>query len=236
MDATETRPPIPASLKDRPVVGGLAMPFANVQLADGGVDFRSPHHARYAQCWRECRCQSCGRPTGDPAVLVCGPRQILSLRFDEPPLCPPCALYVTKACPFVSGRTVTYPDRPRVSEGHRGEKCATEGCDCGGWVTTDPEHSADQGGQPNLPWYACWIHPDDYMVTAHMIVTKCSDRGCEHERLIVNGGQLVMGTRPLKIYLASEPGAGRIWRRLTDTEAAEHATAALARIERNDHA
>jgi len=231
MDATETRPPIPASLKDRPVVGGLAMPWANVELADGGVDFRSPHHARYEICWRESRCQSCGRPTGDPAVLVCGPRQVLSLRFDEPPVCPPCALYVSRACPFVSGRAVTYPDRPRVSEGHRGGKCP-EGCGCGGWQVTDPEHSADQGGQPNLPWYACWIHPDDYMVTAHMIVTRCSDKGCKHERLIVNGGQLIMGTRPLKIYLASEPGTGRIWRRLTQAEAAEHATAALARIER----
>ena len=231
MDATETRPPIPASLKDRPVVGGLAMPWANVELADGGVDFRSPHHARYEICWRESRCQSCGRPTGDPAVLVCGPRQVLSLRFDEPPVCPPCALYVSRACPFVSGRAVTYPDRPRVSEGHRGGKCP-EGCGCGGWQVTDPEHSADQGGQPNLPWYACWIHPEDYVVTAHKITKPCTDKGCEHERLIVNGG--LLNVPPLKIYLASEPGTGRIWRRLTDTEAAGHATAALAKIERND--
>ena len=81
---TETRPPIPASLAHRPVRGGLAMPWANAELADGGVDFRSPHHTRYAKAWQECRCQSCGRPTGDPAVLICGPRQILSRQFDEP--------------------------------------------------------------------------------------------------------------------------------------------------------
>lgn len=228
--STETRPPIPASLAHRPVVGGLAQPWGNVELADGGTDFRSPHHARYAGAWKGCLCQSCGRPTGDPAVLVCGPRQVLSLRFDEPPLCPPCALYVTKACPMVNGRTVTYPDRPRLSEGHRGEKCGKPGCGCAGWQVTDPEHSADQGGRPNLPWYACWIHPQDYVVTAHKITKPCSDKGCNHEHLIVNGG--LLNVPPLKIYLASEPGAGRIWRRLTPAEAAEHATAALAKIER----
>ena len=48
---------------------------------------------------------------------------------------------------------------------------------------------------------------------------------------IVNGG--LLNVPPLKIYLASEPGAGRIWRRLTAAEAAEHATAALAKIEGN---
>jgi hypothetical protein len=222
------RPPIPASLAHRPVRGGLAQPWANVELADGGTDFRSPHHTRYAEAWKRCLCQSCGRPAGDPAVLICGPRQILNRRYDEPPLCPPCALYVSRACPMVNGRTVTYPDRPRVSEGHRGEKCGKPGCGCAGWQVTDPEHSADQGGQPNLPWYACWIHPGDYTVTAHKITKPCSDRGCEHEHLIVNG--CLLNVPPLKIYLASEPGTGRIWRRLTGTEAREHATRALEAV------
>jgi hypothetical protein len=225
MTGTETRPPIPASLADRPVRGGLAQPWANVQLADGGVDFRTAHHARYAECWTKCLCQSCGNPAGDPAVLVCGPRQILSGKFDEPPVCPPCALYVSKACPMVNGTTVVYPSRPKISEGHRGGKCSEPGCDCGGWVTTDPEHSADQGGQPALPWYACWIHPADFTVTAHKIVSRCSDLGCEHERLIING--CLLNAAPLKIYLVSEPGTGRIWRRLTHDEAVTHATAAL---------
>jgi hypothetical protein len=221
----DSRPPIPLSLKDRPVRGGISMPWANVELADGGVDFRTAHHARYAQCWESCLCQSCGKSTGDPAVLVCGPRQILNRRFDEPPLCPPCALYASRACPMVNGRTEVYPERPRVVEGHRGGKCTRPGCGCGGWVETDPEHSASQGGQAALPWYACWIHPADYTVTAHEAVTKCSGLGCEHERLIVNGG--ILTAPPLKIFLVSEPGTGRVWRRLTDAEAAEHATQAL---------
>jgi len=31
----EIRPPIPATLADRPVRGGLAYPWVNVELADG---------------------------------------------------------------------------------------------------------------------------------------------------------------------------------------------------------
>ena len=219
------RPPIPMSLAHRPVAGGLAQPWANVQLADGGTDFRVAHHARYAQCWQDCLCQSCGNPASPLAVLMCGPRQILSRKFDEPPLCPPCALYVSRACPVVSGRVEVYPDRPKVSAGRRGHTCPDPGCDCGGWAETDPEHSADMGGQMVLPWYACWIHPAGYTVTAHKAVTRCSDLGCEHERLIINGGMLTAA--PIKILFVSEPGTGRIWRKLTGAEARAHATAVL---------
>jgi hypothetical protein len=202
------------------------MPWVNVQLADGGTDFRTAHHARYAEAWKRSLCQSCGHPTGDPAVLVCGPRQILSRKFDEPPLCPPCALYTSRGCPMVSGRTEVYPERPKLAAGHRGATCPDPGCDCGGWTETDPEHSADQGGQPALPWYACWIHPGDYVVTAHKAVTTCADKGCTHERLIVNG--CLLEVAPMKIMLVSEPGTGRIWRRLTEAEAEAHAKQALS--------
>jgi hypothetical protein len=160
-------------------------------------------------------------------VLVCGPRQVLTLRFDEPPVCPPCAQYVARACPFVSGRAVTYPDRARLTEGHRGEKCFDPSCGCGGWQATDPEHSADMGGQPNLTWYACWIRPGDYVLTAHVATTRCPDLGCEHERTLINGAQL---TRlPLKIQLLSEPGTAVTRQTLTPGQALEHAAAAIAK-------
>ena len=129
---------------------------------------------------------------------------------------------------MVSGRTVTYPDRPTLTEGRRGEVCPDPDCDCGGWQVTDAEHSASQGGQPNLPWYACWFHPGDYVVTAHKIACRCGAKGCNRERLIVNGG--LLNEPPLKIYLVSEPGIGRIWRKLTAAEASEHATRMLAEL------
>jgi len=224
----DLKPPIPLSLADRPVRGGLALPWVNVELADGGVDFRTAHHARYAEAWTGCLCQSCGNPTGDRAVLVCGPRQILNRKFDEPPVCPPCAPYVSRSCPMVSGRTEIYPERPKVVTGHRGGKCPDPSCECGGWVETDPEHSADMGGQRALPWYACWIRPGDYTVTAHKTITKCADLGCEHERLIVNGA--ILNADPLKIVLIAEPGSGRVWQRLTAQEAAEHAARAVSAL------
>lgn len=225
MTEIETRPPIPASLADRPVRGGLAQPWVNTELADGGTDFRSTHYARFESAWQDCRCQSCGNLARPIAVLVCGPRQILTRRYDEPPVCPPCALYASRACPMVNGRTEVYPDRPKVIHGKRGEKCPEPGCGCGGWRDADPEHSADMGGQSALPWYACWIDPDSYTVTAHVITSRCSDLGCEHERLIVNGA--ILNAPPLKIFLISEPGAGRIWRKLSADEARQHAAHSL---------
>ena len=220
----EARPPIPASMAHRPVRGGIALPWVNAELADGGVDFRSPHTAKYEQAWRQCRCQSCGNPAGPRVVLVCGPRQVLELRFDEPPTCPPCAVYARAACPFVSGRATTYSGRRHLTEGHRGEKCADPGCECGGWLVTDPVHSERQSG-PNLPWYACWIRPGDYALTAHTIVTRCSDLGCEHERTLVNGAML---TRlPMKVQLLSVPGEAVERRTLSFAEALEHPSAAI---------
>lgn len=224
-DLDASRPPIPASLAHRPVRGGIAQAWVNAQLPGGGTDFRSPHQARYEQAWHEGLCQSCGQPTGPRAVLVCGPRQVLTLRFDEPPTCPPCAGYARAACPFVSGRATVYPDRKRLTEGHRGEKCFDPSCDCAGWRTADPENSADMGGQPNLPWYACWIPRRAYVVTAHKIMAPCEDPACLHERVIVNGAQL---TRlPLKVQLLSVPGEAVERRTLTTAEALAHAHAAI---------
>jgi hypothetical protein len=220
-----SRPPIPASLAHRPVAGGIALPWVNAELAGGGVDFRSPHTAKYERAWKQCLCQSCGGPATPRPVLVCGPRQVLTLRFDEPPTCPPCAVYASQACPFVSGKSDTYPERRRLIEGRRGEKCPDPSCACKGWTTTDPEHSADMGGQPNLPWYACWISPPDYILTAHVITTRCADEGHEHKRTLINGAML---TRlPLKIQLLSEPGATAERRRMDPAEALAHAAAAI---------
>jgi hypothetical protein len=229
VSSTDLRPAIPASLADRPVRGGVAQPWVNAELADGGSDFRSTHRTRFEKSWQECRCQSCGNLTGERAVLVCGPRQILHGHYDEPPVCPPCALYASRACPMVAGRTVTYPDRPRIVDGHRGGKCSDPGCGCAGWRDADPEHSADMGGQPALPWYAAWVLPDAWQLTGHMATVTCSDLGCQHERLMINGASLLM--EPLKVILIAEPGAGRLWRKLTLAEAREHATAALERLE-----
>lgn len=215
LNALPVRPPIPASCAHRPTVGGLVAPYVNLRLADGGVDFRSPHQTKYDQCWNQRLCQTCGKPTGRPAVLFGGPNQLSSGHFDEPPLCPPCAVYASQACPMVAGRQSHYADRARVSEGQRGHVCVDAHCDCGGYVPVEPDRP-DLGGDPAHPWYAVYIDPAGYAVTVHEVETVCSDLGCAHKRMVVNGGKLT--APPLKIVLVSEPGEGRVWRRLDPAE------------------
>lgn len=210
------RPPVPASCAARPLVGGLVAPFVNLRLADGGVDFRSPHQAKYERCWREGLCQTCGSPLARRAVVFGGPNQVRELHFDEPPLCPPCAVYASRACPMVAGRQDRYATRDRVAEGRRGHVCPDAGCGCGGWTPADPAQGG-HGGDPAHPWYACYIRPGGWQLTGRQVLTRCSDRGCEHERLIVNGAYLT--GPPLKMVLVSSPGQGRIWRRLDSAEA-----------------
>ncbi len=210
-------PDIPASCAHRPTVGGLAVPAVNIRLADGGVDFRSPHQATYERCWREGLCQTCGNQVGRLAVIFGGPNQVRSRRFDEPPLCPPCAVYASQACPMVAGRQPFYAARARISEGRRGHVCPDAGCGCGGFVPSDPGR-AESGGEPAHPWYALYVPAGGWQVTAHKVRVPCSDRGCLHDRLIVNGGQLT--ATPRKIMLVSTPGDGRVWRRLDADETA----------------
>lgn len=100
MGDTSVKPGIPASCAERPTIGGLVIPVVNARLADGGVDFRSPHNATFERCWKQGLCQVCGGKVARPAVLFGGPNQLRSGRFDEPPLCAPCAVYASRACPM----------------------------------------------------------------------------------------------------------------------------------------
>lgn len=219
-------PPIPASCANRPTSGGLVQPYVNVKLADGGVDFRGNHQTAYAECWTRSLCQTCGEPYTDRAVIFGGPNQLRDNNFTEPPLCIPCAMYATQACPMVAGRRTNYADREHISDGKRGQTCSEPGCDCGGWQVSDPARMAGVRGELAHRWYAVYIHAHAYEVLAYRTTVKCSDKGCEHDRTIVNGGRLTLP--PLKVMLVSEPGEGRIWRRLTEAEIADVMPSAVA--------
>lgn len=148
-------PPIPRTLINRPTTpDGLVIPWINVQLADGGADFRSQHNTRFAQAWIGKLCQSCGQKLTAPVVCLCGPNQLEQLLFDEPPTHPECALYAVSACPMVGGRQDRYRDTPSLSEGKRGRRCPEPGCDCGGLVQTA---GSSAGGDPAHPWYAVYL-------------------------------------------------------------------------------
>lgn len=212
---SELVPAIPASCAHRPTTGGLVAPYVNLRLADGGVDFRAPHQAALAKCFQLGMCQVCGNSAGHPTVLFGGPNQLARNHFDEPPLCVACAVYASRACPMVAGRQARYADRQRISEGRRGKVCSEPGCGCGGWVPSDPK-VGDASGDPAHDWFAVYIRPGAYAVTVYKTVVRCSDKGCEHERVLVNGCQLT--APPLKVVLVSTQAEGRVWRRVHDVQ------------------
>jgi len=145
--------PIPVKCAHRPTVGGYVIPFANVQLADGGCDFRSHHTTRFALCISQGRCQICGLPFDGLISLLGGPRQVESGLFDEPPMHPVCARYATQACPMIRGDRTHYATGPTITQRHRGEKCTLAGCECGGWVATPGTERASDGGDPAHEWW-----------------------------------------------------------------------------------
>ncbi len=204
-------PPIPASCAHRPTTGGLVAPYVNTRLRDGSVDFRTPHQATYERCWTDQLCQTCGNPLPDLAILFGGPRQLADRRFDEPPLCPPCAVYASKACPMVAGRMSHYADRQRISETTRGRVCPDPACNCAGLVPANPD-TYDASGEPAHTWYAAYVRTGAWQLTGNQVRTAC-DLGpsCLHDRNLINGCMLTAD--PLKVIHVSEPGQGRIWKR-----------------------
>lgn len=150
-------PPIPASCGDRPTTpDGLVVPFGNVVLHDGGVDFRTHHNSRWAQCWHQGLCQVCGRPIPPPLVFLCGPNQLRKLLFDEPAVHPECAQYVARACPMVAGERAHFARGPVLADRGRGKKCYDPDCDCGGWVPTPGLSNRDGAGDAAVPYFAVY--------------------------------------------------------------------------------
>jgi hypothetical protein len=196
-------PPIPLGCAHRPTTrDGLVIPWGNVELADGGCDFRSHHHARWLRCWERGLCQVCGQPVAAPAVLLCGPAQLASLLFDEPPVHPECAVYVATACPMVAGERTHYATGPSVSERSRGGRCPKPGCDCGGWQVHPGTEQAGGGGGPAHEWFAVYVRG--------WALAGTVERG-------VTGG-ICIPEQVLRVRRVSSPGGGRLqpWETVPD--------------------
>lgn len=197
---TDSRPPIPASCEARPTTAGLVIPWANVELADGGVDFRVQHESKVQRCWIEGRCQLCGNVIERPFVFFGGPRQLAELKFDEPPLHPECAVYASRACPMVAGRMDHYRTGDPVADGPRGDRCVDPTCDCGGWVPT-PGLTPPPGGDPAHDWYAIYASGYSLGVTV--------DRPDRVHSGVLDSGQVLV------VRHISTPGGGRTWKRVS---------------------
>ncbi|GAB3156453.1 hypothetical protein GCM10027258_62910 [Amycolatopsis stemonae] len=192
-------PPIPARCAHRPTIGGRVIPWINVQLADGGVDFRSQHTARVRAALKARRCQVCAQPLTEPVVLLGGPTALRQLLFAEPPLHPECAVYTSRACPVVAGEATKAPTGRRLSEGGRGQRCFVKGCDCGGWVPT-PGGDGLHHELELYPWFAVYANTFNVAVSPDGDVL----------------GALLMPADVLRVRLVSRPGEGRCWQTVTD--------------------
>lgn len=200
MTADPARPPIPVALAHRPTMGGVVVPWVNVRLGDGGVDFRRAHRRRWEAAWKNSLCQMCGRPLRHPTCLVGGPGELDEWLFDEPPLHPECMLYASKACPMLAGRQPFYRTGPTLSEGHRGATCYLPGCECAGWKPSSRADSDSRAGKPAHLWYALYVA--DY-------ATAVWPDGNRPGLMKVTGGR-PQGD-PLRVRLISVPGDGRVW-------------------------
>lgn len=195
-------PAIPATCAGRPTIGGRVIPYINVRLGDGGVDFRQQHRTRVIEVLRRRWCQVCATPLRHPIVLLGGPANLRHLMFDEPPAHPECAVYASKACPMLAGEQTTVATGPSLAEGKRGKQCFEPGCDCDGWVNNDP------GGKPvePHPWYA--VYASTYRPY--------------HNPAGEVQGALLYPEEVLVVRLVSKPGEGRCWKvapdALTDYE------------------
>lgn len=185
-------PPIPATCEHRPTIGGLVRPWVNIELGDGGIDFRGQHRTRAELAITNQLCQVCGKRLRRPIVLLGNEEALGQLMFNEPPLHPECAVYTSHACPIVAGRMTRHPRGPELSEGPRGARCFLHGCDCGGWVRHGPTKRHEE--RPAQPWYAVYV----------AAYTSCRDQ---------NGTLLVLATPSvvLRVRLVSRPGEGRVW-------------------------
>lgn len=151
---------IPARLAHRPTQGGRVIPWIQVVLADGTADFRSVHETKRLEALRRRLCGVCGEPHAYYLVfLVEGEKEVRRRHFGEPPLHPECAEYTVRACPMVAGDLERHPARPTRSQGPRGEKCSTPGCDCAGWVSHDRRATRDR---PRAPWW--WYRTRTYTI------------------------------------------------------------------------
>lgn len=164
-------PPIPQRCADRPLLGGLVVPYISL-VAEGRTHLGGTHGKRVAECVANYLCQVCGQPLGDPPYLFLATQTMTDEGFSsEPALHPECAAYSVKACPMVAGRMSAYNQHPHDVAG---QSCGVAGCDCGGW-SSDQSHVA---GKPAEPWFRVWVRSYAIGVKERGPITVGNVTGC----------------------------------------------------------
>lgn len=175
-------PSIPIHLYHRPVVGGLAAPYISVEHRDGRAVLGVVHNSRLERCLAECLCQTCGEPLRDRVVVMFRPSDKTAGYASEPGMHPECAAYSMKACPVLNGTAAKHRTAPRNLEG---QPCGEPGCDCAGWVSTDPKQADARARADVDPYFAMWLRRSDYRIV--------------NDELGRPSGIVLVGFEPLKV-------------------------------------
>lgn len=171
-------PPIPQRCIDRPVLGGLVVPYISL-VAEGRTHLGGTHGIRVAECVANYLCQIDGQPLGDPPYLFLATQTMIDEGFSgEPALHPECAAYSVKACPMVAGRMLAYSKHPHDPSG---KPCNLAGCDCGGWTSSQGANA----GKSAEPWFRVWVRTYAIGVKERGPVTVGNVTGCVFKGRIV---------------------------------------------------
>lgn len=105
--------PVPDFMADLPVFRGLPVPFTVFVGEDGIPDFKVADQRKRMRCMIEGLCALCGKSLRPKeVVLIGGPSCCANRIFFDPASHRECAIYATKACPYLSNADWDYATQP----------------------------------------------------------------------------------------------------------------------------
>ena len=117
----DKRIPIPPILRDRPLLGGLVVPY-NTGVRDGVYEFATVDKARQLECLLTGRCQVCGKGLNAIAAFIISSEHVtitgdrVTASTGQAGLHPECVPYSVTACPMLSRTSRKYRDADPSTE------------------------------------------------------------------------------------------------------------------------
>ncbi|MFF3957366.1 cell envelope biogenesis protein OmpA [Streptomyces sp. NPDC001890] len=145
--------PIPQRCADRPLAGGLVVPYVSL-IHDGHAAFGTLDADRARTAFLHHLCQICGHPLDERCFLIVRPADIARGHSPEPALHPECLPYTAATCPMLNGQATHYRQRPVLASHPAGRPCTDPSCLCPS-RTPDNDHAARSGRPADR--YEAWM-------------------------------------------------------------------------------
>jgi hypothetical protein len=128
-DRTPHSPAIPLVCTDRPLAGGLVVPWITL-IHNGHPILGVVDERRRRAALTHGLCQICGQPLHDRAYLLVRPQDLRTGHVTEPALHPICLRYSERACPMLDGRMRQHRTSWALATHPAGRVCDTPSCPC----------------------------------------------------------------------------------------------------------